>query len=53
MVFTEDIVYIMVVFSASFVCNMVIDGIGYSFGVMLPTLMTYFDAGAVRMIDAI
>ena len=31
---------------ASFLCNMVIDGIGYSFGVLLQPLKEEFQAGA-------
>merc|ERR1719244_2268006 len=35
-----------VVVLASFLCNMVIDGIGYSFGVLLQPLKEEFQAGA-------
>ena len=38
--------YGWVVVGASFLCNMVIDGMGYSFGVMLEPLMREFHVGA-------
>ena len=31
--------------SASFLCNMVLDGIGYSFGILLKPLMEHFGVG--------
>lgn len=38
--------YGWLVVAASFLCNMVIDGMGYSFGVMLQPLMHEFHVGA-------
>ena len=34
-----------VIVAASFLCNMVLDGIGYSFGILLKPLMAHFDEG--------
>ena len=34
-----------VVVAASFLCNMVLDGIGYSFGILLEPLMKHFNEG--------
>jgi len=34
-----------VIVAASFLCNMVLDGIGYSFGILLEPLMKYYDKG--------
>lgn len=34
-----------VVVAASFLCNMILDGIGYSFGILLEPLMAYFGVG--------
>jgi len=34
-----------VIVGASFLCNMVLDGIGYSFGILLEPLMDHYDAG--------
>lgn len=42
----EETWYGWVVVAASFLCNMVIDGMGYSFGVMLQPLMHEFNVGA-------
>ena len=33
-----------VIVAASFLCNFVLDGIAYSFGVLLPPLVEYFDS---------
>lgn len=37
--------YGWVIVFASFMCNLVVDGIGYSFGVFLPELVNYFEVG--------
>ena len=42
----EEHWYGWLVVAASFLCNMVIDGMGYSFGVMLEPLMHEFHVGA-------
>ena len=42
----EESLYGWLVVGASFLCNMVIDGMGYSFGVMLQPLMHEFHVGA-------
>ena len=42
----EETWYGWLVVGASFLCNMVIDGMGYSFGVMLQPLMHEFHVGA-------
>ena len=42
----EESWYGWLVVAASFLCNMVIDGMGYSFGVMLQPLMHEFHVGA-------
>ena len=42
----EETWYGWLVVGASFLCNMVIDGMGYSFGVMLQPLMYEFHVGA-------
>ena len=42
----EETWYGWLVVAASFLCNMVIDGMGYSFGVMLQPLMHEFHVGA-------
>ena len=42
----EETWYGWLVVVASFLCNMVIDGMGYSFGVMLQPLMHEFHVGA-------
>ena len=42
----EETWYGWLVVGASFLCNMVIDGMGYSFGVMLHPLMHEFHVGA-------
>jgi len=34
-----------VVVAASFLCNMILDGIGYSFGILLEPLMTHYGVG--------
>ena len=34
-----------VVVAASFLCNMVLDGIGYSFGILLVPLMKHYNEG--------
>ena len=34
-----------IVVAASFLCNMVLDGIGYSFGILLEPLMKHFNEG--------
>ena len=34
-----------VVVAASFLCNMVLDGIGYSFGILLEPLMKHYNEG--------
>jgi len=38
-----------VVVAASFLCNMVLDGIGYSFGILLEPLMKHYDVGKGTM----
>ena len=42
-----------VIVGASFLCNMVLDGIGYSFGILLEPLMDHYDAGKgmISMVD--
>ena len=42
----EEQCYGWIVVFASFLCNMVIDGIGYSFGILLDPLREEFKAGA-------
>ena len=42
----EETRYGWLVVVASFLCNMVIDGMGYSFGMMLQPLMQEFSEGA-------
>lgn len=37
--------YGWVVVFASFMCNLVVDGIAYTFGIFLPELVTYFGEG--------
>ncbi|KAL0275555.1 UNVERIFIED_CONTAM: hypothetical protein PYX00_003373 [Menopon gallinae] len=37
--------YGWVIVFASFMCNMIVDGIGYTFGVFLEELVTYFESG--------
>lgn len=37
--------YGWVIVFASFMCNLIVDGIGYSFGVFLPELVNYFEVG--------
>ncbi|KAI5636277.1 major facilitator superfamily domain-containing protein [Phthorimaea operculella] len=37
--------YGWVIVAASFMCNLVVDGIGYSFGIFLPELVKYFNLG--------
>lgn len=37
--------YGWVVVFASFMCNMIVDGIAYTFGIFLPELVTYFGEG--------
>lgn len=37
--------YGWVIVFASFMCNLIVDGIGYSFGVFLPQLVIYFEVG--------
>ena len=33
-----------VIVASSLVCNLIVDGIGYSFGIFLPEFVRYFDA---------
>ena len=42
-----------VVVAASFLCNMVLDGIGYSFGILLKPLMAHYGEGKgmISMVD--
>ena len=42
-----------VVVAASFLCNMVLDGIGYSFGILLKPLMEHYGEGkgVISMVD--
>jgi len=44
-----------VVVAASFLCNMVLDGIGYSFGILLVPLMNHYNAGkgTISMVGSI
>jgi len=44
-----------VIVAASFMCNMVLDGIGYSFGILLKPLMSYYQAskGEIAMVGSI
>lgn len=37
--------YGWVVVFASFMCNLIVDGIAYTFGIFLPELVTYFGEG--------
>lgn len=37
--------YGWVVVFASFMCNLIVDGIAYTFGIYLPELVTYFGEG--------
>ena len=38
-----------IVVAASFLCNMVLDGIGYSFGILLNPLMKHYGVGKGQM----
>ena len=38
-----------VIVAASFLCNMVLDGIGYSFGILLTPLMNHYGEGKATM----
>ena len=38
-----------VIVVASFLCNMVLDGIGYSFGILLTPLMNHYGEGKATM----
>ena len=41
--------YGWVVVAASFICNMIVDGIAYSFGIFMPEFVEYFGEGVGKV----